>query len=69
VFLQFRFGKDYRWLRANDLDDQGLQFYTLALHLLLVAGPMLLLDGDFPERKAMIEIVEFNLQRALAFLR
>jgi hypothetical protein len=69
VFLQLRFGKDYRWLRANDLDDQRLQFYTLALHLSLVAGPMLLQDGDFPERKAMIEIVEFNLQRALAFLR
>jgi hypothetical protein len=69
VFLQLRFGKYYRWLRANDLDDQRLQFYTLALHLSLVAGPMLLLDGDFPEREAMMGIVEFNLQRALTFLR
>lgn len=69
VFLQLRFGKYYQWLRANDLDDQRLRFYTLALHLSLVAGPLRLLDGDFPEREAMMGIVEFNLQRVLAFLR
>lgn len=69
VFLQLRFGKQYRWLCANDLDDQRLQFYTLALHLSLVAGPLRLLDGDYPEREPMLAIAEFNLQRALTFLR
>jgi len=33
VFLQLRFGEHYQWLRANDLDDQRLQFYALAMHL------------------------------------
>jgi hypothetical protein len=69
VFLQLRFGPHYRWLRANDLDEQRLQLYRLALHLSLVAGPLRLLDGDFPEREPMRDIVEYNLQHALAFLR
>lgn len=68
VFLRLRFGKYYQWLSANDLDGQRLQFYKLAMHLSLVAGPLRLLDGDFPEREAMMEIVEFNLQQVLAFL-
>nr|MDQ2717881.1 aminoglycoside phosphotransferase family protein [Chloroflexota bacterium] len=69
VFLQLRFGKHYRWLRTHDLDDQRLQFYALAMHLSLVTGPLHLLDGDFPEREAMMGIVESNIQRVLTFLR
>ena len=68
VFLQLRFGEHYRWLRANDLDEQRLQFYALAMHLSLVAGPLRLLDGDFPDREFMMGIAEYNLQRALTFL-
>lgn len=68
VFLQPRFGEHYRWLHTNDLDEQRLQFYALAMHLSLVAGPLRLLDGDFPDREAMTGIAEYNLQRALAFL-
>jgi hypothetical protein len=68
VFLQLRFGEHYQWLRANDLDDQRLQFYALAMYLSLVAGPLRLLDGDFPEREFMMEIAEGNIQRALTFL-
>ncbi len=69
VFLQLRFGAYYRWLRSNDLDEQRLQFYALAMHLSLVAGPLRLLDGDFPDREFMMGIAEYNLQRALTFLR
>lgn len=69
AFLQLRFGEHYRWLRSNDLDEQRLQFYALAMHLSLVAGPLRLLDGDFPYREGMKEIAEYNLQQALAFLR
>ncbi|MCW2942748.1 MAG: aminoglycoside phosphotransferase [Actinomycetia bacterium] len=39
-----------------------------AMRLSLVAGPLRLLDGDFPDRDAMIRIAEYNLQQALAFL-
>lgn len=69
VFLRLRFGPHYRWLRAHDLDEQRLRLYQLAMHLSLVAGPLRLLDGDYPEREEMLEIAEFNLQCALAFLR
>jgi hypothetical protein len=68
VFLQMRFGKHYRWLHSSDLDEQRLQFYTLAMHLSLVAGPLRLLDGDFPDRESMMGIAEYHLQQALSFL-
>lgn len=68
AFLRLRFGPHYARLRANDLDDRRLRLYTLALHLSLIAGPLRLLDGDFPERAPMLQIVEFNTQRALAFV-
>jgi len=69
VFLQLRFNEHYRWLRPNDLDEQRMQFYALAMHLSLVAGPLRLLDGDFPDREFMMEIAEYNLQQALTFLQ
>ena len=68
AFLALRFGEHYRWLRAIGLDDQRLRFYSLALHLSLIAGPLRLLDGDFPDREPMMQIVEFNTRRALSFL-
>lgn len=69
AFLRLRFGEHYRWLHTSDLDEQRLTFYTLAMHLSLVAGPLRLLDGDFPDRDAMMGIAEHNLRQALAFLR
>jgi hypothetical protein len=69
AFLQLRFGGHYRWLRTSALDDERLRFYRLALHLSLIAGPLRLLDGDFPDREPMKEIAEFNTGEALAYLR
>jgi len=69
VFLKLRFGEQYRLLRRADLDEQRMALYTLAMCLSLVAGPLRLLDGDFPDRDGMITIVEANIQRTLAFLR
>jgi hypothetical protein len=68
AFLRLRFGEHYRWLRASDLDDRRMRFYGLALHLSLIAGPLRLLDGDYPDREPMLKIVEYNIARALAFL-
>jgi len=68
VFLELRFGHHYRQLRAEDLDEQRVRFYRLAMHLSLVAGPLRLLDGDFPDREPMMKIAELNTDRALAFL-
>ncbi|MEV0083973.1 phosphotransferase [Saccharopolyspora sp. NPDC050642] len=68
AFLRLRFGEHYRWLDRRGLDEQRLTFYTLAMHLSLVAGPLRLLDGDFPDRDSMRGIAEHNLREALAFL-
>ncbi|MET9088027.1 phosphotransferase [Streptomyces sp. NPDC004237] len=68
VFLQLRFGPAYDLLRTADLDEDRMELYRLAMHLNLVAGPLRLLDGDFPERETMQEIAESNLRRVLSLL-
>lgn len=68
AFLRIRFGEHYRHLRAAGLDERRLAFYTLAMRLSLVAGPLRLLDGDFPDRAFMRGIAEHNLREALASL-
>jgi hypothetical protein len=69
AFLRLRFGPHYRWLRPAALDDERLDLYSLALYLSLVAGPLRLLDGDFPDREPMLAIAEHNLRRCLAFVQ
>ncbi|MFD9067514.1 phosphotransferase family protein [Kitasatospora purpeofusca] len=69
VFLRIRFGEHYQWLNRGGLDERRLAFYMLAMRLSLVAGPLRLLDGDFPDRDFMMGIVEYNLQQVLALLR
>ncbi|MFG3293509.1 phosphotransferase family protein [Streptomyces sp. NPDC048179] len=68
VFLQLRFGPAYDLLHTGDLDEDRMELYRLAMHLNLVAGPLRLLDGDFPERAHMQEIAESNLRRVLSLL-
>jgi hypothetical protein len=68
VFLRIRFGRHYRLLQRAGLDERRLALYTLAMRLSLVAGPLRLLDGDFPDRDAMTSIAEHNLRQALTFV-
>lgn len=68
AFLELRFGDDYRHLKATDLDDDRMRLYRLAMYLSLVAGPLRLLDGDFPHRESMHAIVDGNIVRTLAEL-
>ncbi|MER6567587.1 phosphotransferase [Streptomyces sp. NPDC001093] len=68
VFLQLRFGKRYPVLSRPGLDPQRLDLYMLAMRLSLVAGPLRLLDGDYPDQALMHEIAEHNLKEALALL-
>ncbi|MFF1481375.1 phosphotransferase [Streptomyces sp. NPDC058301] len=68
VFLQLRFGEWYPALARPGLDPQRLDLYMLAMRLSLVAGPLRLLDGDFPDRAFMQGIAEHNLKEALALL-
>ncbi|WP_406114215.1 phosphotransferase [Kitasatospora purpeofusca] len=69
VFLRIRFGDQYPSLGGTEeLDRHRLDLYGLAIRLSLVAGPLRLLDGDFPHRAAMREIAEYNLAAALALV-
>lgn len=68
VFLQIRFGERYTALARPGLDPRRLDLYMLAMRLSLVAGPLRLLDGDFPDRAVMREIAEHNVREALALL-
>jgi hypothetical protein len=45
-----------------------LALYMLSQRLFLVAGPMRLLDSDFPDKASMRSIIEHNLNEALALL-
>ncbi|MFF7250164.1 phosphotransferase family protein [Embleya sp. NPDC008237] len=68
VFLRLRFGAHYRALSRPGLDPARLDLFMLAMRLSLVAGPLRLLDGDFPNREFMREIAEHNANEALALL-
>ena len=69
VFLELRFGRHYPALRPDGLDERRMTFYRLAMYLSLIAGPLRLLDGDFPDREPMMRIVEYNIGRALEYVR
>lgn len=68
AFLRIRFRERYPQLHREGLDEHRLALYGLAMRLSLVAGPLRLLDGDFPDREAMLDIAEQNLQAVLAAL-
>jgi hypothetical protein len=67
--MQVRLGRDWATtVGVDDLDEDRLALYMLAQRLFLVAGPMRLLDGDFPDRAFMRGIIEHNLNAALALV-
>ncbi|MEH0972476.1 phosphotransferase [Micromonospora sp. CPCC 205546] len=68
AFLELRFGDAWPALAVDGLDGHRLRLYRLATHLSLVAGPLRLLDGDFPDRAGMRAIVEHNVSETLAQL-
>jgi hypothetical protein len=65
VFLRIRLHEKYSPLAVDGLDEDRLALYLLAQRLSLVAGPLRLLDGPFPDRAFMQGIAEYNLNRAL----
>ncbi|MGW6599512.1 phosphotransferase family protein [Streptomyces sp. NPDC055036] len=69
VFLRIRLHDAYRPPAVEGLDEDRLALYTLAQRLSLTAGPLRLLDGEFPDRAFMAGIAEHNLNEALELLR
>lgn len=67
--MQVRLGRDWAGtVGTDDLDEDRLALHMMAQRLFLVAGPMRLLDGDFPDRAFVRSIIEHNLNEALALL-
>jgi aminoglycoside phosphotransferase (APT) family kinase protein len=66
AFMRIRFHDRYPDLLRVPLDDARLALYTLATRVSLVAGPLRLLDGGFPDRPAMQQIAEHNVVETLA---
>ncbi|MEU6711046.1 phosphotransferase [Nonomuraea sp. NPDC046802] len=72
VFVGLRFdGRHYERLRPVELDQRRMRLYRLAQHLSLVAGPLRLLDGDFPaaRRGPLRAIATTHTRLAREFLR
>ena len=68
VFLRIRLHDDYRYLAVDGLDEDRLALYMLIQRLSLTAGPLRLLESDFPNRAFMQSIAEHNGNAALAWV-
>ncbi len=69
VFMQIRLHEQWAPLVGVDaLDADRMALYMLTQRLSLTAGPLRMLDGDFPNRAFMEEIAEYNRDEALALL-
>ncbi|MDF2710047.1 MAG: hypothetical protein K0R62_5699 [Nonomuraea muscovyensis] len=66
AWLQMRFGAAYRALRPVDLDPHRLELYRYAQVLSLIEGPLRIADTDFPDRRWMLDLAEWNITKALA---
>jgi hypothetical protein len=66
AWLQMRFGDAYPALRPVDLDPHRLEFYRYAQVLSLIEGPLRIADTDFPNRRWMLDLAEWNISKALA---
>jgi hypothetical protein len=65
AFLRLRFGRHYQRLALPGLDERRMSLYALALDLSLIAGPLRLLDGGYPDREPMLAIAGWAIDRAL----
>ena len=66
AWLQMRFGEAYPALHPVDLDLDRLALYRYAQVLSLIEGPLRIADTDFPDRRWMRDLAEWNIRKALA---
>ncbi|GGM27804.1 MULTISPECIES: phosphotransferase [Micromonospora] len=66
-WMRMRFGPHYAALDNPDLDPQRIKYYQYVMHLDLVGGPLRIAEGDFPNRKWMLDVADFHLQKALTY--
>ncbi|MFI5836271.1 phosphotransferase family protein [Micromonospora sp. NPDC051300] len=68
AWLRLRFGAAYQTLGPVALDADRLALHRYAQVLSLIAGPLRIAEGDFPERRWMLDLAERNIAEALAAL-
>ena len=69
MFLRLRHTESrYQRPAVDGLDEDRLTLYKLTQHLSLTAGPLRLLDGDFPDREFMRGIADHHLNEAPAMV-
>ena len=68
AWLRLRFGDAYPALRPVPLEAHRLAFYRYAQVLALIEGPLRIAETDFPDRRWMLELAEWNITKALAAL-
>lgn len=68
AFLELRHEANYPLLHTVDLDEPRLSLSRLVQYLSLVAGPLMLVDGDFPRADGMRQIAAWNTERVLSVL-
>jgi hypothetical protein len=67
VFLRLRHHPDLaRRFAVKGLDEHRVALYTLTQRLSLTAGPLRLLDVDFPDRAFLRGVAEHHLTEAVA---
>jgi hypothetical protein len=65
AFARMRFRSDYGPLRVPGLDEDRLRLYDLAQSLSLVEGPLRIADGDFPDRRFMLDLAAYHTTEVL----
>ncbi|MFF4196804.1 phosphotransferase family protein [Nonomuraea sp. NPDC001831] len=68
AWLRMRFEDAYPALRPPALDPHRLELYRYAQVLSLIEGPLRIADTDFPGRRWMLDLAEWNIAKALAVL-
>ncbi|MEJ3749708.1 aminoglycoside phosphotransferase [Actinomycetes bacterium KLBMP 9797] len=66
AWLRMRFGDAYPALRPVALDPHRLELYRYAQVLSLIEGPLRIAGTDFPDRRWMLNLAEWNITKALA---
>ncbi|YCK37714.1 phosphotransferase [Actinomadura sp. ATCC 39365] len=68
AWLHMRFEDAYPALRPVALDPHRLELYRYAQVLSLIEGPLRIAETDFPDRRWMLDLAEWNIAKALAVL-
>lgn len=66
TFARMRFGHEAWRLDPSAMDERRMRFYTLALHLSLVAGPLRFLDRHVSGHEDMRDIGRSHTEKVSA---